>query len=104
MFFFFKQKTAYEMLRSLVGSEMCIRDRTQLEELARLHDGAPQARTTQPRSQYGCPTPRMHTSCGNRQRSMIMRADSSLAGVWPACVLMLKSMNLSNVTFESNSS
>ena len=24
---FFKQKTAYEMLRSLVGSEMCIRDR-----------------------------------------------------------------------------
>ena len=25
---FFKQKTAYEMLRSLVGSEMCIRDRT----------------------------------------------------------------------------
>ena len=27
--FFFKQKTAYEMLRSLVGSEMCIRDRPQ---------------------------------------------------------------------------
>ena len=26
-FFFFKQRTAYEMLRSLVGSEMCIRDR-----------------------------------------------------------------------------
>ena len=26
-FCFFKQKTAYEMLRSLVGSEMCIRDR-----------------------------------------------------------------------------
>src|SRR5665254_9469 len=25
-FFLFKQKTAYEMLRSLVGSEMCIRD------------------------------------------------------------------------------
>eukprot|EP00658_Telonema_sp_P-2_P083428 TRINITY_DN9030_c0_g1_i1.p2 TRINITY_DN9030_c0_g1~~TRINITY_DN9030_c0_g1_i1.p2 ORF type:complete len:145 (-),score=43.14 TRINITY_DN9030_c0_g1_i1:219-653(-) len=29
LFFFFKQKTAYEMLRSLVGSEMCIRDRLQ---------------------------------------------------------------------------
>ena len=29
--FFFKQKTAYEMLRSLVGSEMCIRDRTENE-------------------------------------------------------------------------
>ncbi len=28
MFFFFKQKTAYEMSASLVGSEMCIRDRT----------------------------------------------------------------------------
>ena len=25
-FFFVKKKTAYEMLRSLVGSEMCIRD------------------------------------------------------------------------------
>ncbi len=25
-FFFFKQKTAYEMSASLVGSEMCIRD------------------------------------------------------------------------------
>ncbi len=25
--FFFKQRTAYEMLRSLVGSEMCIGDR-----------------------------------------------------------------------------
>ena len=24
--FFFKQKTSYELLRSLVGSEMCIRD------------------------------------------------------------------------------
>ena len=41
--FFFKQKTAYEMLRSLVGSEMCIRDRyyrryAALEETARLQD------------------------------------------------------------------
>src|SRR5450756_2362169 len=26
MFFFFKQKTAYEIMPSLVGSEMCIRD------------------------------------------------------------------------------
>ena len=26
-FCYFKQKTAYEVLRSLVGSEMCIRDR-----------------------------------------------------------------------------
>eukprot|EP00658_Telonema_sp_P-2_P076301 TRINITY_DN6654_c0_g2_i4.p1 TRINITY_DN6654_c0_g2~~TRINITY_DN6654_c0_g2_i4.p1 ORF type:complete len:425 (+),score=145.50 TRINITY_DN6654_c0_g2_i4:81-1355(+) len=30
-FFFFKQKTAYEMLRSLVGSEMCIRDSNSIE-------------------------------------------------------------------------
>src|SRR5450756_3005464 len=28
-FFFFKQKTAYEIMPSLVGSEMCIRDRVQ---------------------------------------------------------------------------
>ena len=27
MFFFFKQKTAYEIHERLVGSEMCIRDR-----------------------------------------------------------------------------
>eukprot|EP00658_Telonema_sp_P-2_P037157 TRINITY_DN26752_c0_g1_i1.p2 TRINITY_DN26752_c0_g1~~TRINITY_DN26752_c0_g1_i1.p2 ORF type:complete len:129 (+),score=25.02 TRINITY_DN26752_c0_g1_i1:25-411(+) len=33
VFFFFKQKTAYEMLRSLVGSEMCIRDRLWLAYL-----------------------------------------------------------------------
>ena len=30
MFFFFKQKTAYEIRLSLVGSEMCIRDRSVL--------------------------------------------------------------------------
>eukprot|EP00658_Telonema_sp_P-2_P018918 TRINITY_DN17405_c0_g2_i1.p1 TRINITY_DN17405_c0_g2~~TRINITY_DN17405_c0_g2_i1.p1 ORF type:complete len:245 (+),score=55.37 TRINITY_DN17405_c0_g2_i1:65-799(+) len=34
VFFFFKQKTAYEMLRSLVGSEMCIRDRGGTDETA----------------------------------------------------------------------
>ena len=28
LFFFFKHKTAYYLLRSLVGSEMCIRDST----------------------------------------------------------------------------
>ena len=28
--FFFKQKTAYELLRRLVGSEMCIRDRMRM--------------------------------------------------------------------------
>ena len=30
-FFFFKHKSAYELLRSLVGSEMCIRDRVYLK-------------------------------------------------------------------------
>src|SRR5665648_146661 len=29
-FFFFKQKTAYEIMPSLVGSEMCIRDRLKI--------------------------------------------------------------------------
>ena len=38
-FFFFKQKTAYEMLRSLVGSEMCIRDRQEAEQEDDAADG-----------------------------------------------------------------
>src|SRR5428012_3871 len=33
-FFFFKQKTAYEIMPSLVGSEMCIRDRCRYIDLA----------------------------------------------------------------------
>ena len=33
VFCFFKQKTAYEMLRSLVGSEMCIRDSVRTYQL-----------------------------------------------------------------------
>src|SRR5450756_2341458 len=32
-FFFFKQKTAYDIMPSLVGSEMCIRDRLTLSVL-----------------------------------------------------------------------
>eukprot|EP00658_Telonema_sp_P-2_P045386 TRINITY_DN3333_c0_g1_i2.p1 TRINITY_DN3333_c0_g1~~TRINITY_DN3333_c0_g1_i2.p1 ORF type:complete len:199 (-),score=72.13 TRINITY_DN3333_c0_g1_i2:213-809(-) len=36
-FFFFKQKTAYEMLRSLVGSEMCIRDSFSTEVFVNLN-------------------------------------------------------------------
>ena len=31
--FFFKQKTAYELLRSLVGSVRCIRDRDEGDEV-----------------------------------------------------------------------
>ena len=37
LFFFFKQKTAYDMLRSLVGAEMCIRDRGYSERLSPAH-------------------------------------------------------------------
>ena len=33
-FFFFVQKTAYELLRSLVGSERCIRDRVLVVDAA----------------------------------------------------------------------
>ena len=32
---FFKQKTAYEILSGLVGSEMCIRDRTNMQSMFR---------------------------------------------------------------------
>src|SRR5450756_3043283 len=35
-FFFFKQKTAYEIMPSLVGSEMCIRDSLHADHLAGL--------------------------------------------------------------------
>ena len=34
-FFFFKQKTAYEIMPSLVGSEMCIRDSGYIESFTR---------------------------------------------------------------------
>ncbi|WP_231969396.1 hypothetical protein, partial [Polynucleobacter necessarius] len=34
VFFFFKQKTAYEIRLSLVGSEMCIRDSYKAKKLA----------------------------------------------------------------------
>ena len=34
-FFFFKQKTAYEIMPSLVGSEMCIRDSVWTHQLMR---------------------------------------------------------------------
>ena len=36
VFFFFKQKTAYEIMPSLVGSEMCIRDRPDITKLGEL--------------------------------------------------------------------
>eukprot|EP00825_Cyclidium_porcatum_P035170 TRINITY_DN36898_c0_g1_i1.p1 TRINITY_DN36898_c0_g1~~TRINITY_DN36898_c0_g1_i1.p1 ORF type:complete len:222 (-),score=45.05 TRINITY_DN36898_c0_g1_i1:103-768(-) len=36
MFFFFKQKTAYEIMPSLVGSEMCIRDSKYIQKLVQL--------------------------------------------------------------------
>eukprot|EP01015_Nassula_variabilis_P017878 TRINITY_DN2868_c0_g1_i4.p4 TRINITY_DN2868_c0_g1~~TRINITY_DN2868_c0_g1_i4.p4 ORF type:complete len:133 (+),score=21.44 TRINITY_DN2868_c0_g1_i4:38-436(+) len=38
MFFFFKQKTAYEISACLVGSEMCIRDRNQCALVFLLHN------------------------------------------------------------------
>src|SRR5450756_3000092 len=33
LFFFFKQKTAYEIMPSLVGSEMCIRDSLYISQM-----------------------------------------------------------------------
>eukprot|EP00658_Telonema_sp_P-2_P029905 TRINITY_DN22677_c0_g1_i1.p1 TRINITY_DN22677_c0_g1~~TRINITY_DN22677_c0_g1_i1.p1 ORF type:complete len:323 (-),score=72.92 TRINITY_DN22677_c0_g1_i1:7-975(-) len=46
LFFFFKQKTAYEMLRSLVGSEMCIRDRFSTNLMEELFLAQPPTTTT----------------------------------------------------------
>ena len=45
--FLFKRKTAYEMLRSLVGSEMCIRDRVRHEHSASVNAMDPAARERQ---------------------------------------------------------
>ncbi len=45
-FFFFKQKTAYEIGVRLVGSEMCIRDRTTRVSIPYT--------TTKPRHNCGC--------------------------------------------------
>ena len=39
-FFFFKQKTAYEIRISLVGSEMCIRDSRKETHTQSPHDGS----------------------------------------------------------------
>ena len=39
VFFFFKQKTAYEIMPSLVGSEMCIRDRISTDDRTDAGDG-----------------------------------------------------------------
>src|SRR5450756_2546918 len=44
VFFFFKQKTAYEIMPSLVGSEMCIRDRSITARSAPCTASWPQAR------------------------------------------------------------
>src|SRR5660397_120222 len=45
VFFFFKQKTAYEFRLSLVGSEMCIRDSLLIRQLIRESDGGKPKRT-----------------------------------------------------------
>ena len=39
VFFFFKQKTAYEIMPSLVGSEMCIRDSTCSDQMGNISLG-----------------------------------------------------------------
>eukprot|EP00658_Telonema_sp_P-2_P007524 TRINITY_DN12806_c0_g1_i1.p1 TRINITY_DN12806_c0_g1~~TRINITY_DN12806_c0_g1_i1.p1 ORF type:complete len:215 (+),score=47.52 TRINITY_DN12806_c0_g1_i1:46-690(+) len=65
-FFFFKQKTAYEMLRSLVGSEMCIRDRRDYVGIQLSKIAVKQAR------QYGrffIPTPSYVTSLAATTRN-----------------------------------
>src|SRR5450756_648569 len=48
-FFFFKQKTAYEIMPSLVGSEMCIRDSSITTRAMRLPTSARRCRSPAPR-------------------------------------------------------
>eukprot|EP00658_Telonema_sp_P-2_P072939 TRINITY_DN6200_c0_g1_i4.p1 TRINITY_DN6200_c0_g1~~TRINITY_DN6200_c0_g1_i4.p1 ORF type:complete len:295 (-),score=75.80 TRINITY_DN6200_c0_g1_i4:266-1150(-) len=70
-FFFFKQKTAYEMLRSLVGSEMCIRDRAKRKKKRDKQFKMEAKRSRRPKDIFhekvkvvrhasGCPDPAIH--------------------------------------------
>ena len=54
-FFFFKQKTAYEMLRSLVGSEMCIRDRVTESKRVETAESTPTPVAQTPETQATAP-------------------------------------------------
>eukprot|EP00831_Metopus_contortus_P041970 TRINITY_DN33047_c0_g1_i1.p2 TRINITY_DN33047_c0_g1~~TRINITY_DN33047_c0_g1_i1.p2 ORF type:complete len:103 (+),score=36.09 TRINITY_DN33047_c0_g1_i1:87-395(+) len=64
-FFFFKQKTAYEMQRGLVGSEMCIRDslcgeQKKIEQLS--------AEIVELKSQI--PSPDLQTVCETKNKTI----------------------------------
>src|SRR5674536_35331 len=54
-FFFFKQKTAYDMLRSLVGSEMCIRDSASTRAQSPRRDGGGAAERFKPKRYVRAP-------------------------------------------------
>eukprot|EP00658_Telonema_sp_P-2_P006904 TRINITY_DN12594_c0_g1_i4.p3 TRINITY_DN12594_c0_g1~~TRINITY_DN12594_c0_g1_i4.p3 ORF type:complete len:105 (+),score=34.40 TRINITY_DN12594_c0_g1_i4:67-381(+) len=90
-FFFFKQKTAYEMLRSLVGSEMCIRDRVTSHPLpGRSCDWVSEPRPRDHRTRIfqqwgalvewgGC----SHDECGAwTGRQLDVLGDGDSCGVW----------------------
>ena len=53
LFFFFKQKTAYEISACLVGSEMCIRDSS--DAPSSVQEGADLSLTLTPEKGYGLP-------------------------------------------------
>ena len=63
VFFFFKQKTAYEMLRSLVGSEMCIRDR-----LKHQHEQRPGGADRHPQQQRVVALEELRVAAGGREQ------------------------------------
>src|SRR5665254_7660 len=82
--FFFKQKTAYEMLRSLVGSEMCIRDRSSTVQPRASDTRSATGTITSPavRSEnWMAPASRPCVSCSNPsacERSTIDRTSSTV--------------------------
>eukprot|EP00658_Telonema_sp_P-2_P005310 TRINITY_DN11991_c0_g1_i4.p2 TRINITY_DN11991_c0_g1~~TRINITY_DN11991_c0_g1_i4.p2 ORF type:complete len:137 (+),score=48.85 TRINITY_DN11991_c0_g1_i4:76-486(+) len=81
-FFFFKQKTAYEMLRSLVGSEMCIRDRARSLPLPGIMDEALA-------EEYDGSLPR------DKETPLLLYCNRGIASL--TAMMMLKSMGYSHV-------
>src|SRR5450756_2103438 len=86
-FFFFKQKTAYEIMPSLVGSEMCIRDRVHTRVRAEHHFGdrlpIEESVSNPAQSDFSGPTSWPSGQCARKSHHMqIGEVRGSKSGEW----------------------